>query len=71
MTPESLTPSHVIDPVIEAYKAGIDRTMIRHNLRLTIEQRIDALHALMRSIEQMQDVGREARKRQRRRDERR
>jgi hypothetical protein len=50
-----------IDPVIDAYKPGIDRSIIRHNLQLTIEQRIDALQALMQSIEQMQEMGRRAR----------
>ncbi len=28
------------DPVIEAYKKGVDRTLIRENLKLTPEQRI-------------------------------
>ena len=54
-------PEQVIDPVIEAYKAGIDRTIIRHNLTLTVEQRIDGLKDLMRSIEAIQGVGRRAR----------
>ena len=29
------------DPVIEAYKKDIDRTLIRENLRLTVEQRLE------------------------------
>jgi hypothetical protein len=49
------------DPVIDAYKASIDRTLIRHNLTLTIEQRIDALQSLMQSIDEMQQMGRRAR----------
>ena len=53
-----------VDPVIEAYKPGIDRTVLRHNLRLTVEQRIDGLVSLMRSIEQMEEMGRKARERQ-------
>ena len=56
--PTTLLPT---DPTIDAYKPGIDRTIIRHNLLLTIEQRIDALTSLMRSIEQMQELGRRAR----------
>jgi hypothetical protein len=51
-----------IDPVIEAYKPGIDRAIIRHNLRLTISQRIDALQSLMQSIAEMREVGRRARR---------
>jgi hypothetical protein len=58
------------DPVIEAYKPGIDRTLIRHNLTLTIEQRIDALQSLMRSIAQMQEMGRRARDRDQQREPR-
>ena len=54
-------PERVVDPVIEAYKAGIDRSIIRHNLTLTIEQRIDALQSLMNGIEAMQEMGRRAR----------
>jgi hypothetical protein len=52
-----------VDPVIEAYKPGIDRTLIRHNLQLTVEQRIDALQSLMRSIGAMQEMGWRARER--------
>jgi hypothetical protein len=36
------------DPVIEAYKKDIDRTLIRENLRLTVEQRFKNLEALQR-----------------------
>jgi hypothetical protein len=28
------------DPVIEAYKGSVDRTLLRENLRLTVEQRL-------------------------------
>jgi hypothetical protein len=31
------------DPVIEAYKKDIDRTLLRENLRLTIKQRLENL----------------------------
>ena len=31
------------DPVIEAYKARIDRTLIRQSLRMTHEERLGAL----------------------------
>jgi hypothetical protein len=29
-----------MDPVIEAYKKNVDRTLIRENLRRTVEERI-------------------------------
>jgi hypothetical protein len=41
MLPIDLSP----DPVIEAYKAGIDVTLLRENLRLTPEQRLDKLQS--------------------------
>ena len=31
------------DPVIEAYKKDIDRTLIRENLKLTVEQRFQKM----------------------------
>jgi hypothetical protein len=60
---DTIRPPDPVDPVIEAYKPGIDRTIIRHNLQLTISQRIDALQSLMKSIAEMQEVGRRARQR--------
>ena len=61
MQAKELCESPPVDPVIEAYKPGIDMTIIRHNLRLTISERIDALQSLMKSIEEMQEVGQRAR----------
>lgn len=41
------------DPVIEAYKKDIDRTLIRENLRLTAEQRLQNLERLQEFAEEM------------------
>ena len=49
-----------VDPVIEAYKSGIDRTLIRENLKLTPQQRLEKLEALMRGIDEMNRAGRGA-----------
>ena len=38
------------DPVIEAFKKDIDRTLLRENLRLTPEQRLWKLHAALQGI---------------------
>lgn len=38
-----LAPPDVFDPVIEAYKKDVDRTLIRENLKLTHEQRLRKL----------------------------
>jgi hypothetical protein len=40
-----------IDPVIEAYKAGIDRSLIQENLKLSVEERLRNLEAAQRDIE--------------------
>lgn len=34
------------DPVIEAYKAGIDRTLLRENLRRSVTERFEQLRAM-------------------------
>ncbi|MDQ3421203.1 MAG: hypothetical protein M3541_20940 [Acidobacteriota bacterium] len=36
----SIPPVIEPDPVIEAFKKDIDRTLLRENLKLTVEQRI-------------------------------
>lgn len=51
-----------VDPVVEAYKAGIDLTLLRENLRKTPEQRIDALMELQRFAEELRRAGCEAMK---------
>ena len=50
-----------VDPVIEAYKKHIDRTLIRENLKLTVEQRFLKAMELQRFAEELRRAGREAR----------
>lgn len=38
-------------PAIDAYKGGIDRTMLRENLRLTPAQRVDKMIGALRFAE--------------------
>lgn len=52
------------DPVIEAYKKDIDRTLIRENLKLTVTQRFEKLMALQEFAEEMRRAGKRARERQ-------
>jgi len=49
------------DPVIEAYKAGIDRTLIRKNLKLTVTERFEQAMALQRFAEELRKAGKAAR----------
>jgi hypothetical protein len=52
---------HGQDPIIELYKKNIDRTLIRENLKLSVEERFRKAMALMRFAEEMKRAGREAR----------
>jgi hypothetical protein len=56
--------TNTTDPVIEAYKKHIDRTLIRQNLRLTVDQRFRQLMELQRFAEELQNAGRKARQKQ-------
>jgi hypothetical protein len=60
MPPEVET---TVDPVIEAYKSGIDVTLIRENLRRTPEERLRALQQLQAFAEELRRGGREMRRR--------
>jgi hypothetical protein len=46
-----------IDPVIEVYKAGLDRTLIRESLKLTPEQRLLQLMALQEFADELHAAG--------------
>ena len=48
------------DPVIEAYKKDVDRTLLRENLRRTPEERLENLAALLAFAVELQRAGREA-----------
>jgi hypothetical protein len=45
------------DPVIEAYKGDVDRTLIRENLKLTVEERLRKLAALQRFAIELRRAG--------------
>jgi hypothetical protein len=49
------------DPVIEEYKKHVDRTLLRENLKLTVEQRLRNLMELQKLSEELQRAGRKAR----------
>ncbi len=46
------------DPVIEAYKRHVDRSLIRESLRRSIEQRLEALIQLQEFAEELRRTGR-------------
>lgn len=45
------------DPVIEAYKRDIDRSLLRENLKLTVEQRFLKLGELQRLATELRKAG--------------
>jgi hypothetical protein len=49
------------DPVIEAYKKYVDRTLLRENLRRTVQERVDRLVELQRLAHEARRAGRAAR----------
>ena len=49
------------DPVIEAYKKDIDRTLLRQNLMRSVQERLANLIALQRLAEEARRAGRQSR----------
>jgi hypothetical protein len=49
------------DPVIEAYKRGVDVTLIRENLKLTPHERLLRLIELHRVAEELRRAGEDSR----------
>lgn len=46
------------DPVVEAYKKDIDRTLLRERLKLTPEERLRDLMRLQAAAEELRRAGR-------------
>lgn len=51
------------DPVLEAYKRDVDRTLLRENVNARWGERFRNLMALQRAAEELRRAGREARRR--------
>jgi hypothetical protein len=49
------------DPVVEAYKKDIDRTLLRANLKLTVKERFQRAMAHARFADELRRAGRESR----------
>jgi hypothetical protein len=45
-----LEPPDAPDPVVEAYKSGVDRTLFERNLRLTPTERVEQLQRFVRFL---------------------
>jgi hypothetical protein len=49
------------DPVVEAYKKDVDRTLLRENLKKTPHERVLALIALQKLAREAREAGRRLR----------
>jgi hypothetical protein len=56
-----LAPPDYVDPVIEAYKKDVDRTLLRENLKLTVEQRFQKLESFVEFANELREAGRRSR----------
>jgi hypothetical protein len=41
------------DPVVEAYKRDVDRTLIQQNLTLSVEERVQKMLSALRLVEEV------------------
>ena len=57
MDPSPVTP----DPVVEAYKRDVDRSLLVRNLRLTPTQRVEQLQRFVAVMAELQEAGQRAR----------
>ena len=48
------------DPVVELYKRDIDLTLIRENLKLTVQQRFEKLMRLQQFAEELRRASKQA-----------
>lgn len=53
---EELPPPDVFDPVIEAYKKDVDRTLLIENLKLTPAQRAEKLESFVEMLTELREA---------------
>ncbi|MEA3245466.1 MAG: helix-turn-helix transcriptional regulator [Gemmatimonadota bacterium] len=56
-----LVPARASDPVVDAYKPGVDKTLLISNLRKSPQERLDDLIRAERTAAEFRRAGREAR----------
>jgi hypothetical protein len=54
--PYDLAPADFYDPVIEAYKKDVDRTLLRENLKLTVDERFRRFESFMKSVHELRGI---------------
>jgi hypothetical protein len=58
---DDLPPPDFVDPVIEAYKKDVDRTLLRENLKLTVAERFQKFEQFWEYANELREAGRKAR----------
>jgi hypothetical protein len=56
-----LAPADYCDPVIEVYKKDVDRTLLRENLKLTVQERLIKFERFWEFAQGLREAGRKAR----------
>ncbi len=57
-TSTTLAPPDYHDPVIEVFKKDVDRTLLRENLKLSVEERLRKAEMLHASVAAWREAGR-------------
>ena len=58
---DTLAPPDYCDPVVDAYKKDVDRTLLRENLKLTVEDRFLKFKSFARFARELHDAGQRSR----------
>ena len=59
-----LAAADYFDPVIEAYKKDVDRTLLREKLKLTVEERFVKFEQFWKYAQELREAGRKSRQRE-------
>ena len=59
--PTQSAPDTAADPVIEAYKRDVDRTLVRQQLRRSVDERVQTMIAALRLAEELRNTTRPGR----------
>jgi hypothetical protein len=60
-SPVELGPPDYIDPVVEVYMKDVDRTLLRENLKLTVDERFRKFERFMEYVYELREAGQRAR----------
>jgi hypothetical protein len=55
--PGQIAAANYLDPVIEAYKKDVDRTLLRENLKLSVEERFQKFERFMEYVSELRQAG--------------